>query len=125
MKYIFAIICFVFLANCSFNSKNQQAVKSLYKDTLIDKSLGLTFYLDTLQINIYAFDKSGKLIWKTDPWEDNKLMEYRVKRPKIAYFNFVNNERTNNIEVIGVSYNNSQFGDLDKQTGKFRFRGQD
>lgn len=126
MRNILIILSILFLASCSLNRQsNNKEDTSPYKDTLIDKSSGIKFYLDTLSINIYAFDKEDKLLWKTDPWKDNKLMEYRVKRPKIVYFNFVKNEISNNIEVIGIAYNNSQFGHLDKLTGKFIFGGQD
>ena len=81
--------------------------------------------MDTSQIYVFGLDPVGKLLWKTDPWKDNNLMEYRVKRPIIRFFHFINDKWTNNVEVIGIGYNNSQFGYLDKLTGKFTFEGQD
>jgi len=94
-------------------------------DTLIDKTTGVRFILDKKRIYIKAIDKSGKVLWKTDPAVDNNLDEYRVKRPTIVYFAFKTDKFTDNKEVIAISYNNSQFGYLDKKTGHFQFEGQD
>jgi hypothetical protein len=113
------------LGSCLNNRQSAYQGASPYKDTLIDNLTGSKFYLDTNKIYVYAFDKSGKLLWKTDPWKDNNLMEYRVKRPIIRFFEFENNKWTDSVEVIGIGYNNSQFGYLDKLTGKFTFHGQD
>jgi hypothetical protein len=93
--------------------------------TLIDDELKMKFILDSQRINITAYDSLGKVTWQTDPWLDNKLMTYRLKRPRIIFFAFVNEERTDNKEVIGIDYNNTQFGMVDKRTGKFTFWGQD
>jgi hypothetical protein len=126
MRYILFIFLCLLLFDCHRQSESKSEMfESPYKDTLIDKEIGLTFYLDTLMINVYAFDNKGVLIWKTDPWKDNNLMEYRVKRPIIQFFHFENNRFTDNKEVIGIGYNNSQFGYLNKLTGEFIFEGQD
>ncbi|POY37227.1 hypothetical protein C3L50_14470 [Flavobacterium alvei] len=97
----------------------------IVKDTLIDKSLGYKFIIDKNRIVISAIDKKGKLIWKTNPSVDNKLGEYKVKIPKIVYFAFDSDSSKKKSEVIWIAYNNSQFGFLDKKTGKFTFEGQD
>ena len=94
-------------------------------DTLIDKKTGVSYIIDKKRIYIKAIDKSGKELWKTDPAVDNKLEEYRVKRPTIVYFSFKSDKFTGNKEVIAISYNNSQFGYLDKKNGHFQFEGQD
>jgi hypothetical protein len=93
-------------------------------DTLIDAVTGVKFILDKDRIYVKAVDKSGKQLWKTDPAVDNKLEEYRVKRPLIVYFHFMK-ARMTGLEVIGITYNNSQFGYLDKKTGALQFEGQD
>ena|ERR1700761_5645239 len=94
------------------------------QDTLIDKISGTKFILDKDRIYISAVSKNGKQLWKTDAATDNKLSEYRVKRPTIVYFAFgVDNTGKN--QVIDISYNNSQFGYLDKKSGRFYFNGQD
>lgn len=91
-------------------------------DTLIDKTNGVRFIIDKKRINIKAIDKLGKVIWKTDPSMDNKISEYRVKRPTVVFFAFRTKEKR---EVIAISYSNSQFGYIDKKTGKYYFEGQD
>jgi hypothetical protein len=93
--------------------------------TLLDDEFKMKFILDSQRINITAFDSLGRAVWRTDPWLDNKLMTYRLKRPRIIYFGFVKRERSDNKEVIGIDYNNTQFGMVDKRTGKFTFWGQD
>jgi hypothetical protein len=94
-------------------------------DTIVDHSTLTKFILDTSRIVITAIDANDKLLWKTDPWEDNKLDTYRVKRPIIARFYFANNQWTDNKESIWIIYNNTQFGKVDKKTGKFTWLGQD
>lgn len=123
MRYFIFIIGLFFLTNCSSNQPTEG--KLIFKDSLIEYSLETKYFLDTSMIHIYAYDIHNKLLWKTDPWKDNNLMVYRNARPKVIYFQFLKDERTNNNEVIGVGYNNSQFGYLDKLTGKFTFLGQD
>ena len=125
MRSLITLAFLLIFISCSNKKLVSQQSSSPYKDTLIDNSSGSRFYLDTALINVCAFDKTGNLIWKTDPWKDNNLMEYRVKRPKIDYFKFEKNKWTDSIEVIGIEYNNSQFGYLDKLTGRFTFQGQD
>ena len=92
---------------------------------LEDSITGTRFILDSNHINIYALSKIGDTLWKTDPWKDNKLDTYRFTRPVIVYYKFANSVRTKNEEVIWIIYINTQFGIIDKKTGKFRFMGQD
>jgi hypothetical protein len=125
MRSLILLAFLLVFISCSNKKLITRQSSSPYKDTLIDNSSGERFYLDTSLIYVSAFDKSGNLIWKTDPWKDNNLMEYRVKRPRIDYFKFEKNKWTDSIEVIGIGYNNSQFGYLDKLTGRFTFQGQD
>jgi hypothetical protein len=127
MKLYCVLLFILFFSACSLNQpKEDQVSVSPYTDSLTDNSSGLKFYLDMSMIYISAVDKHGKLLWKTDPWKDNNLMPYRAKRPRISYFKLINNKKAkNNEEVIGIGYNNSQFGFLDKLTGKFTFEGQD
>jgi len=94
------------------------------KDTLTDSKGGEKFIIDKNRIYITAVDKTGKQLWKTDPVGDNKIEEYRVKRPVIVYF-ALGTKGSGNDEVIYISYNNSQFGYLDEKSGTFHFEGQD
>ena len=93
-------------------------------DTLIDKTTGIRFILNKSRVFIVAIDKNGKLLWKANPVADNKLEEYRTKKPVIVYFEF-DLDKFRNKQVIAIGYNNTQFGYIDKTTGHFTFRGQD
>jgi hypothetical protein len=97
----------------------------ILKDTLIDNFTGVKYIIDKDRIYITAIDKNGKQLWKTNPVVDAKLEEYRVKRPVIVYFVFDKDKTDKNKQVISIAYNNSQFGYLNKLTGKFDFAGQD
>jgi len=93
--------------------------------TLKDSISGNIFVLDSFHINIYALNLKGDTLWKTDPWKDNGIQEYRVKRPVINYFKLGYTRWTDYKEAILICYNNSQFGSVDKTTGKFFLEGQD
>jgi len=102
---------------------NRYTVKDKIKnDTLIDKTNGVRFIIDKKRINIKAIDKLGKVLWKTNLSIDNRIPEYKVKRPNVVFFAFRPKEKR---EVIAISYSNSQFGYIEKKTGKFHFEGQD
>jgi hypothetical protein len=85
----------------------------------------MKFILDTARINISAYDFSDKLIWTTNPRLEKRLKEYRVKDPVIVYFSLQKAAGTKDKDVIWISYSNSQFGTVDRRTGKFNFMGQD
>ena len=125
-KLFFAIVFIltVFTTNAQYVSHYTLDTKHK-ADTLFDKLTSTKFILDTSRILIVAIDANGKQLWKSDPWEDNKLEAYRVTRPIIARFHFANNQWTDNKEVIWIVYNNTQFGIVDKKTGKFTWFGQD
>jgi hypothetical protein len=123
MRPIFLTILLATLTGvCCRQITPQDRVK---KDTLVDNKLKMKFVLDTARINISAYDFSAKLIWTTNPRVENKLREYRVKNPIIVYFSFQHADGTKDKDVIWISYSNSQFGTIDRRTGKFDFMGQD
>jgi len=133
MKQIIKII-FTLLILCLAIISKGQTVKyfshyiekdHIEKDTLADKNTGYKFIIDKERIYITAIDNTGKVIWRTDPVIDNKIEKYRVKRPVIVFFAFGPERTKEKREVIFISYNNSQFGYLDKTSGKFSFEGQD
>jgi hypothetical protein len=93
-------------------------------DTLVDHASNMTFVLDSTRINITAYDSYNKVVWRTDPWSDNKLTAYRVARPTIVYYQLQKKVGFEE-EVIWITYNNTQFGTVDKATGKFTWMGQD
>ena len=93
---------------------------------------------DKLAIAMHlAINSSGHLLWKTDPWKDNKLPAYRTNRPTIVTFytteksskkhkkKDVYNEYYDNPNYIAIGYSNSQFGYILKKNGSFKFMGQD
>jgi hypothetical protein len=41
--------------------------------TLVDSSSGNYFVLDSAHITVSAYDRNGKILWKTNPWKDNHL----------------------------------------------------
>jgi hypothetical protein len=93
--------------------------------TLVDNELRMKFVLDSARINISAYDFSGNMIWRTDPWLDNRLVVHnRVKRPTIVYYSFLS-QGLDNKEVISISYSSKQFGNVDRRTGKFQNLGKD
>ncbi len=96
---------------------------------LKDSVTGTRYILDGEHIAITAIDAKGKTLWKTDPWKDNNIEEYRTKRPVIVYFEFgkIPDYLSKKIKEkigIAISYNNTQFGFVDF-SGKFHFEGQD
>jgi hypothetical protein len=93
--------------------------------TITDKKSHLTFILDSSHIYVAAYNQLGERLWRTDPWEDASLDSERVSRPRIVAFYLQNDRQTHFMEVVAIIYNSSQFGFLDKKTGKFRYYGRD
>jgi hypothetical protein len=88
--------------------------------TLVDNELKMKFVLDSLRINISAYDSSNKLVWRTDPWFDKKLTPYRLKRPRLIYYSLKGQDDE---EFIWITYNTTQFGAIERRTGKFHYMG--
>ncbi len=89
---------------------------------LKDSILNNTYVLDSTHIFITAYDSSGKILWKTDPFVDNKIEDTRIARPIITWFYFRNwrhNNQSERKKVIWIRYNHRQAGYLDLITGKF------
>ena len=89
---------------------------------LIDPVTEIKYVLDSDQIYITSYDKDDNQLWQTDPWKDNNLRQYRVERPIIVRFYFSTYRES---EIIWITYNNTQFGIIDKLTGEFCYFGQD
>jgi hypothetical protein len=130
MKKYLSLTLFILTAAVSNSAFGQYISHHTEKDrikvdTLIDKKNGDKFIIDKQRVFITAIDKSGKLLWKTDPAIDNKLEKYRTDRPTLVYFSFGDDRTKSKKEVIWLSYSNTQFGYLDKKSGRFIFQGQD
>jgi hypothetical protein len=96
---------------------------------LTDSLTNNYFIMDSTHIFISAYDQSGKLLWKTDPYKDSRIPEYRTNRPVIVHYYLGKGQDDNNIgkgsNVIWITYNNTQFGYLNLRTGKYHWCGQD
>ena len=117
--YLFLLLSLSVITYVSYSQKNKH---KLYVVKLFDKKNGNTFILDTKKINVFAYNKKGKLLWKTDPYMDAYLPHYLIARPTITYFKLGNFAQK---DVIFISYNNKQFGYILRANGKFYFQGQD
>jgi len=97
------------------------------KVILKDSALDYTFILDSSHIYVSAYNSKNELLWKTDPYKDNKIREYRTKRPIIVDFSLdkIDSMDPRSEQVLWISYNNTQFGFLYLKTGKYDFHGQD
>jgi hypothetical protein len=98
---------------------------------LIDSLTSNYYILDSTHIFVTAYDKSNKIIWKTDPYIDNAIEEYRTIRPIIINWgfgkspNYFPKEIKEGLKVIWITYNNTQYGFIDIRTGKYYWCGQD
>jgi hypothetical protein len=99
---------------------------------LVDPVSKITFYLESDGRHISAIAPDGKVLWTHDPFVDSKLTPYRLPRPLISFFDFVDPEwwkihdrLGKSDEFIGINYNSSQFGMIKKTTGDFSWFGQD
>jgi hypothetical protein len=99
---------------------------------LHDAKTKIIFYLESDGRHISAISPEGKLLWSRDPFVDAKLPPYRLKRPLICYFNFVDPVRWKTCSHFGraddficVTFDSSEFGIIKKETGDFTFFGQD
>lgn len=97
-----------------------------------DPATKIIFYLESDGRHISAISPDGKLLWSRDPFVDAKLKPYRGPHPIICYFNFVDPTwwKIHSYlgladDFIGLGYNSSQFGAINKITGKFTWFGQD
>lgn len=104
-----------------FSSKNEVKI--------LDSATNNYYILDSSRIYITAYNKDGQKLWKTDPYKDSKIEEYRVTRPEIVNFNFITSHwcygKEKSKKSIWINYNNTQAGYIDLNSGKFHFCGQD
>lgn len=133
--------------NYHYDINGSLLIKPGQSFSLYDFATQRKYVLDSTHTIISAFDKVGKLIWSTNPYKDSHLQEYRTKSPYIRYMAFTTEKISphlttrcgfrlsiqekysryyaTSIRVIVISYNNSQFGVIDLESGKFCFYGQD
>ncbi|GAA5120110.1 hypothetical protein JIN84_20865 [Luteolibacter yonseiensis] len=98
---------------------------ALYPIRITDKKTGFTYELQSDRRTIIAKKPNGDLIWKINPYKDAKLGPYRVKHPFIHYFGRSANYSKLKGPVLAIAFTSSQFGDIDLESGKFHWQGQD
>jgi hypothetical protein len=93
-----------------------------------DPQTQVILYVETDGRHIAAISPQGKLLWRKDPFVEGGLEPYRHARPVISWVGqaaeWVRASGKSG-HVIGISFDSSQFGVMDVETGKFRFLGQD
>jgi len=99
---------------------------------LRDAKTKIIYYLESDGRHVSAISPDGKLLWSRDPFVDKKLGPYRTPWPIICSFDFVDPAWWKlhswlgpEDDFIGVNFNSSQFGVINKKTGDFTGLGQD
>lgn len=117
-----------------------------YLDAMIERSLvdgpstitpidivvpcsGITLHVEADGRTVSAIDRSGKQLWKEDPFARAALKPYRVRRPLISTVSSATPAgarcRPGGRTIVYLNYNSTQGGELDARTGEFVFGGQD
>jgi hypothetical protein len=131
MKQNLMFLILFILTNYLCNGQNQYPggpdipTNKIEKRILIDSASKIRYVIDSTQTTIVALDYKNKVLWVSNPNRDNKLGNYRTFKPRMDNFGFKKLKDSDYKEVIFVIYNNTQFGFIDKLTGKFTFLGQD
>ena len=101
-----------------------------------DPRTSITMYVESDGRHIAATDEQGKLLWVRNPWEEaHSFCPYRTPRPVVASLKIMElsdsgrsylKSRGANLEhtFIALSFDSSQFGELDEITGDFFPEGQ-
>jgi hypothetical protein len=138
IKNIIGIMIFIILISCQAvrnrnikgidkigSSQKEQSKKSgqqKLKTKLIDTLTNDYFTLDSKHVVVTAFDKEGKILWKTNPYKDNKIEENGAGKIEIIHFDFtVIRSLSGKVKFIQIGYNNGNYGFLELKTGTFIF----
>lgn len=89
------------------------------EEALMDDATGTKYILDSGRTTIKAVDIHGNIVWRTNPQLDCNLEPYRSGTLQfICEFGITS-------KALNIRYANSQFGAIDKQTGKCSPFGRD
>ena len=99
--------------------------QALYPIQVTDKETGIVYEVQSDRRTITATKQDGTIVWKINPFVDAKLEPYRFKYPYINYFGKTHNNANLKEPVLGIAFNSSQFGDIELESGKFHWGGQD
>jgi hypothetical protein len=97
---------------------------------------GLVVHFGADHRTVWATDRSGRELWREDPFVTAKMKPYRIFVPLIDYVGtfgrgWFSEPREaeacadNGKEAVAIGYSSSQFGCLNARTGRFVFLGQD
>lgn len=99
--------------------------QAFYAIQVTDKQTGIVYEVQSDRRTITATKPDGTLVWKVNPFVEAKLEPYRVKHPFIVYFGKTQNQSNLKVPVLGITFNSSQFGVIELESGKFHPQGQD
>jgi hypothetical protein len=98
--------------------------------TYVEPATGAIFYVESDGRHLAKLEKSGKIDWVEDPRAGSGLPDYRTADPKLVFIGApqawsVRHPRKVCRTYIEISFSNSQFGEVDVETGAFYPMGQD
>ena len=98
---------------------------AVYPIRITDKETGNVYEVQGDRRTVVAKKPNGEIIWKINPFVDSNMRPYRVDHPYINYFVVWKYSTRPELPVLRICFNSSQFGDIELESGKFRYCGQD
>jgi hypothetical protein len=99
--------------------------------TYRDEGTGILLYVESDGRHVAAFDPTGKLLWVSDPYLQAGFCPYRTSRPIIYsiapaedYFAWRFRMEYGPGPYLEITFDSSQFGDIDLSNGNFHGIGQ-
>lgn len=93
----------------------------IYKDA----TANVIIYVETDGRHVVAISPDGRILWRKNPFVDTGLEPYREPRPTIVSVGRCVVRPEVGGKVFCLDFSSSQFGEMDIDTGKFTFEGQD
>ncbi|GEM_PF-2780997 len=133
--FIFLLVCVVnkFCAAQECWSLDHGWIPCSITDTLTEKSTGNYYAVVRSENCIKAYDQNQKLLWQTNPWENNRLSKMHGQRwdgylnpdsISIRTIDFPKTEYMGGKKSIIVYFSDRIVGSLDKKTGRFSIMGE-
>jgi hypothetical protein len=100
-----------------------------------DPRTSIAIYVESDGRHLAAIDSQGKLLWVRNPWEEGRFCQYRTPWPVVFSLRraqmterawAILKSRGANLEhtFITLTFDSSQFGEIDELTGNFFGEGQ-
>ena len=100
--------------------------QALYPIRVTDKETGIVYEVQSDRRTITATKPDGTIIWKVNPFEDEKLEKYRSDHPFIVQiWRPKTNPTSRKGDFLSIYFTGGQQGDLDLASGKYTYTGQD